>query len=177
MLARVPRSVLWLLEDNTLASANLKREAQKRDIDPGRLVFAQRIPRRAHLARHLCADLFLDTLPYNAHTTGSDALWAGVPVLTCRGNTFAGRVAASLLGAIGLPELVAGSLGEYESLAVALARDSARFAAIKRKLAENRATEPLFDTAKFADKLESAYAAMIERHDADLPPDHIAVRG
>jgi predicted O-linked N-acetylglucosamine transferase (SPINDLY family) len=130
-----------------------------------------------HLARLRLADLFVDTLPYNAHATACDALWAGLPVLTCLGNTFAGRVAASLLYAIGLPELVAQSLSEYEALGLALARDPDRLSAIRAKLLRSRDTEPLFDTARFTSDLESAYITMWERQTAGLPPASFAVGG
>ncbi len=123
-----------------------------------------------HLARYRLADLFLDTLPYNAHTTASDALWAGVPVVTCVGSTFAGRVAASLLNAIGLPELITTSLTDYEALALQLAREPARLAAVKAKLAEHRTTYPLFDTDRFRRHLEAAYVTMYERHQRGEPP-------
>ncbi|HEY8336480.1 MAG TPA: tetratricopeptide repeat protein [Tardiphaga sp.] len=175
ILNQVPGSVLWLLEDNVVAAANLRREAETRGIDAGRLVFAGRLPADEHLARHRCASLFLDTLPYNAHTTASDALWAGLPLLTCRGETFAGRVAASLLHNIGLPELVATSQSDYERLAIELAAQPTRLAAIARKLADNRLAAPLFDTARFTGHIEAAYLAMVERCRTGLPPDHIAV--
>jgi predicted O-linked N-acetylglucosamine transferase (SPINDLY family) len=129
----------------------------------------------AHLARLKLADLFLDTLPYNAHATACDALWAGLPVLTCMGNAFHGRVAASLLHAVGLPELVTTTLSEYESLALALALDPARLAAIKAKLERNRLSEPLFDTARFTSDLERAYVTMWERQDSGRPPEGFSV--
>jgi predicted O-linked N-acetylglucosamine transferase (SPINDLY family) len=139
-------------------------------------VFAKRLPSDAdHLARYQLADLFLDTLPYNAHTTASDALWAGLPVLTCIGETFAGRVAASLLNAIGLPELVTTTLEAYEALAIDLATHPGKLAAIKNKLANNRLTTPLFDTKLFTKHIEAAYTAMYERHQAGLPPEHIVI--
>jgi predicted O-linked N-acetylglucosamine transferase (SPINDLY family) len=155
LLGAVPDSVLWLLEYNAEARDNLEREAAARGVDPARLAFAPRLPQAAHLARHGLADLFLDTLPVNAHTGASDALWAGLPVLTCAGNAFAGRVAASLLHAVGLPELVTHSLAEYEALALALARDPARLGALRARLEENRRREPLFDTARFCRQLEA----------------------
>ena len=133
------------------------------------------MPLPEHLARHRCADLFLDTLPYNAHTTASDALWAGLPLLTCRGETFAGRVAASLLTNMQLPELITTTLHDYERLAIELATTPERHAAIKQKLAANRLTTPLFDTALFTGHLEAAYTAMFERYRAGLAPDHIEV--
>ena len=132
-----------------------------RGVSAERLVFAKRMPLPEHLARHRCADLFLDTLPCNAHTTASDALWAGLPLLTCLGDTFAGRVAASLLNAIDIPELIATTLAEYEHLAIELATRPDKLAAIKQKLSDNRLTTPLFDTALFTRHLEAAYTAMV----------------
>ena len=149
ILHRVPGSVLWLLHDNPAAVRNLRAEAAVRRIDPGRLVFATRLPLPEHLARHRVADLFLDTWPCNAHTTASDALWAGLPLLTRPGRSFASRVATSLLHAIGLPELITHTEGDYEELAVALAHDPRRLAALKHKLADNRLTQPLFDCPRF----------------------------
>ncbi|MBY0510423.1 MAG: hypothetical protein K2P94_09740, partial [Rhodospirillaceae bacterium] len=175
ILRSVPGSVLWLLKDYAPAADNLRKEAEKRGVDGARLVFAPRLPLADHLARLRAADLFLDTLPYNAHTTCSDALWAGVPVLTRKGAAFAGRVAASLLTAVGLPELIVATAAEYERLAVTLAADSNRLAQLRRKLAANRATAPLFDTPRFARHLEEAYARMHARHHAGLPPDHITL--
>ena len=162
LLAQIPGSVLWLLEDNAGARRNLEREAQARGVDAARLVFAPRMRTDRHLARQRRADLFLDTLPYNAHTTASDALWAGLPVLTCPGRTFAGRVAGSLLRAVGLPELIARDLAHYEALALELARDAARLAELRAKLERNRATAPLFDTDRFRRHIEAAYATMRE---------------
>ena len=175
ILKRVDGSVLWLLEDNGAVAINLRKEAARRDVNPGRLFFAKRVAPAEHLARHRLADLFLDTLPYNAHTTASDALWAGLPVLTCIGEAFAGRVAASLLNAIGLPELITTTPQEYEALAIELASHPAKLADIKRKLANNRLTTPLFDTRLFTKHIEAAYTAMYERYQADLPPDHIHI--
>jgi predicted O-linked N-acetylglucosamine transferase (SPINDLY family) len=139
---------------------NLRKEARARGVDPDRLVFARRVRHEDHLARHRVADLFLDTLPYNAHTTASDALWAGVPVLTCRGNSFAGRVAASLLSAIGLPELVANSLEEYEALALKLAKEPVYLQSIRQKLERNKLICPLFDSDHFRRHIETAYTTM-----------------
>ena len=175
ILGRVGGSVLWLFEDNEIAARNLKKEASVRDIDPERLVFARHMALPEHLARHRLADLFLDTLPYNAHTTASDALWAGLPVLTQIGETFAGRVAASLLNAVRLPELITTTRDAYEELAVELATDPAKLAGIKQKLSDNRLTTPLFDTELFAKHIEAAYMQMYERYQAGLPPDHIHV--
>jgi protein O-GlcNAc transferase len=142
---------------------------------PERLVFAPHLPRHDHLARHRLVDLFLDTLPVNAHATASDALWAGLPLLTCMGNTFAGRVGASLLQAIGLSELVATSLAEYEAIALALARDPEALARLRTKLASNRSTEPLFDTARITRNLETAYTMMWERTRRGEPPESFIV--
>jgi predicted O-linked N-acetylglucosamine transferase (SPINDLY family) len=175
ILRHVDGSVLWLFADNPRAAANLKKEAEARGVSAERLVFADRMPLPDHLARHRVADLFLDTAPYNAHTTASDALWAGLPVLTRAGETFAGRVAASLLNAIGLPELIAPSIQAYEALAIDLGRRPERVARLKRKLARCRLTTPLFDTERFARHMETAYVAMYDRYQAGLPPDHIDV--
>jgi predicted O-linked N-acetylglucosamine transferase (SPINDLY family) len=171
----VSGSVLWLVGENAILEGNLRREAAARGISGERLVFAARAPAPEYLARLRLADLFLDTLPYNAGTTASDALWAGLPVLTCMGETFAARMAASLLHAIGLPELATATPQDYEALAITLAMQPDSLAAIKRKLADNRLTTSLFDTALFTRHIEAAYAAMLERHDAGLPPDHIVV--
>ncbi len=162
LLKAVPGSVLWLLEDNREASANLSREAAGRGVEADRIIFAPRATMNAQLARHQLADLFLDTLPYNAHTTASDCLWAGVPLVTCRGTAFHGRVAASLLHAMDLDELVTENLADYEALALALARDPGRLAALREKLMRNRATQPLFNTDRFARNIEAAYFAMRE---------------
>jgi len=176
LLRSTPGSVLWLVAGDATATQRLRAEAQARSVDPARLVFAERMAHSEHLARHRLADMFLDTLPYNAHTTASDALWAGVPVLTCLGQTFAGRVGASLLNAIGLPELVTRDLAQYEAMALELATNPDRLLSLKQTLAANRLTRPLFDTARFAAHIESAYVAMWKRHQAGLVPDHIYVR-
>ncbi|MBM3492619.1 MAG: tetratricopeptide repeat protein [Alphaproteobacteria bacterium] len=175
LLQRVDGSVLWLFHGNPEAEANLRREARRRGVAPERLVFAPRLDPARHLARHRRADLFLDTLPYNAHTTASDALWAGLPVVTCPGRAFAGRVAASLLTAVGLPELVSGSLADYEALALRLATDPAALAAVRAKLEANRLTTALFDTDRFTRHIESAYRTMHERRLRGLPPQGFAV--
>jgi predicted O-linked N-acetylglucosamine transferase (SPINDLY family) len=175
ILQQVNASVLWLIEDNSSAVANLRRAAQQSGIEPERLLFAKRIALPDHLARHRAADLFLDTLPYNAHTTASDALWAGLPVLTCAGEAFAGRVAASLLTAIDLPELITSTQADYEALAVALATNPEQLLVIRQKLQHNRLTTPLFNTKLFARHIEDAYRQMYERYHADLAPDHIYV--
>jgi|CXWL01.1.fsa_nt_gi predicted O-linked N-acetylglucosamine transferase (SPINDLY family) len=160
LLQAVPGSILWLLESNPWVGENLSREAGNRGVDPRRLVFAPKLPLDRHLGRLRAADLFLDTMYCNAHTTASDALWAGLPVLTLPGDTFAARVAGSLLGAIDMPELIAGSIGEYENLALSLAREPARLAALRDKLARNRDRSPLFDTPGYVRNLESAFERM-----------------
>jgi predicted O-linked N-acetylglucosamine transferase (SPINDLY family) len=176
LLRSVEGSVLWLKSPLPSAMGNLWREARARGVAPERLVFAPRVPQAEdHLARLRLADLFLDTLPYNAHATACDALWAGLPVLTCPGNAFPARVAASLLYAIGLPELVTSSLAEYEELALALARDPERLAAIKAKLMRNRDTEPLFNTARFTRDLETAYTMMWKRTQCGESPESFSV--
>lgn len=177
ILRRVEGSVLWLLESNPVAAGNLRKEAGKRGIGAERLIFARRVPLAEHLARQRAADLFLDTLPYNAHTTASDALWAGLPVLTRTGEAFASRVAASLLHAVDLPELITRTQEAYETLAVELAGDPVKMAQIKRQLAVNRLTAPLFDTELYARHIENAYTQMVDRCHAGLPPDHLDVAG
>jgi predicted O-linked N-acetylglucosamine transferase (SPINDLY family) len=172
----VPGSVLWLSSDSPEAEANLRREAAARGVDPARLVFAERLPlQEDHLARQRVADLFLDTLPYNAQATASDALWAGLPLVTCRGESFAGRVAASLLQAVGLPELVTHSLAAYEALALALATDPGRLRALRERLAANRLTFPLFDTERFRRHIEQAYQTMWESWQRGERPKSFAV--
>ena len=160
LLRSIPGSVLWLLEANELVKDNLRSEAGKRGVESDRLIFAPVVPSPEHLGRHWHADLFLDTLPCNAHTTASDALWAGLPVLTCCGDTFAGRVAGSLLMAIGMPELVTGSLEEYEQTALALALAPERLTALRQKLASNRNASALFNLPKCTGNIEAAYARM-----------------
>jgi protein O-GlcNAc transferase len=177
ILLQTDGSVLWLFGDNQETAANLRREAAARNVSPERLVFAKRLPLADHLARHRLGDLFLDTLPCNAHTTASDALWAGLPVLTCLGDTFTGRVGASLLSAVRLPELITSSLDAYEEKAISLARDPRNLMAIKRKLAEHRLVTPLFDTTLITKGIEKAYSTMYERRLAGLDTDHINVSG
>ena len=164
LLRAVPDSVLWLLKDNSWAAANLRREAQARGVSPDRLVFAPRIKLPEHLARHRLADLSLDTLPVNAHTTASDALWAGLPVITCAGETFVSRVAGSLLHAVGLPELVTRTLADYESLALQLATEPSALADFRAWLARNLPAAPLFDLERYRRFIEAAYQQMAERH-------------
>jgi predicted O-linked N-acetylglucosamine transferase (SPINDLY family) len=176
LLQRSEGSVLWLLEDNSAAPRNLRREATRRGVDPARLIFARRVGLQDHLARHRLADLFLDTLPCNAHTTASDALWAGLPVLTHLGHTFAGRVAASLLAAAGLPELITRSWDEYEATALKLFADASLLAGLKARLAQAR-NGPLFDSARYCRHLEDAYVAMWERARRGEPPAGFSIEG
>ncbi|NMJ44342.1 tetratricopeptide repeat protein [Roseomonas sp. JC162] len=171
LLAAVPGSVFWLLDENPAATRNLQQAAASHGIDPTRLVFAKRAPNADHIARHRLADLFLDTLPYNAHTTTSDALWAGLPVLTLEGRAFQARVAASLLRAAEIPDLITTNEAEYEALALALARDPERLRGIRARLAANLPTCPLFDSARFARDAGTAFRRMHERHIAGLPPE------
>jgi predicted O-linked N-acetylglucosamine transferase (SPINDLY family) len=175
VINQVEGSVLWLLQTSASAAANLRKEAAARGVNPERLVFAERMLLPDHLARHRLADLFLDTLPYNAHTTASDALWTGLPVLTRSGETFAARVAAGLLTAIGLPELITSTPRAYEELAIELAINPDKLATLKHKLANNRLATPLFDSELFTKQIEAAYTAMYQRYHAGLPPDHIYV--
>jgi len=176
LLARVDRSVLWLSHMNGSAMETLRRAASGRGIDPERVIFAPRLEQiEHHLARHRCADLFLDTLPYNAHSTAIDALWAGLPVVTCTGSAFAGRVGASLLKAAGLPDLVTGSLEDYEVLATKLADDPALLATIRRRLEENRPAHPLFDMDRLCRHVEAAYLTMWELHARGERPRHFTV--
>ena len=163
ILRRVENSVLWLFQDSPVAAKNLLSEAMRHGISADRIVFAKHMSPADHLARHRLADLFLDTLPYNAHTTASDALWSDLPIITVLGNAFPGRVAASLLKAIGLPELITQNPKEYEELAVSLATNLAALQQIKQKLITNKTKEPLFNTSLFTENLEKVYATMHER--------------
>lgn len=170
ILSQVEGSVLWLLQDNEVAAGNLRREAERRGVAGQRLVFAPRVAREEHLGRQRLADLFLDTLPYNAHTSASDALWVGLPVLTRTGAAFAGRVATSLLTAMALPELIAQTEAAYEASAIALATQPGELARIHRHLRDVRMSAPLFDTPLFVRSLEAAYSAIHQRHLAQLEP-------
>lgn len=176
LLARVDSSVLWLLCEREATESNLRREAAARGIDPSRLIFARRVPLEDHLARHRLADLFLDTLPYNAHTTASDALWAGLPVLTCCGQTFAGRVAASLLQAIGMPDLITDDLEAYEGLALRLASKPSLLNELRDRLRRNRLSHPLFNTDRYRRHIEAAYVQMWQRWQRKQNPISFAVR-
>ena len=175
ILHAVAGSVLWLLDANPVASANLRRAAEAAGIHPTRLVFAPKMPLDRHLARHRLADLGLDTLPYKAHTTTSDALWVGLAVLTQIGRSFPARVAASLLRAVGMPEMVVESRADYIARAVQFARDPTLLAEARQKMDRQRLTAPLFDTPRFVRHIEAAYIEMHERRLAGLPPAHIRV--
>jgi predicted O-linked N-acetylglucosamine transferase (SPINDLY family) len=175
ILNTVEGSILFLYADNERAKTNLIDEASLRGVDSARLVFGGRIPTEEYLARYRVCDLFLDTFPYNAGTTASDALWVGLPVLTLMGQSFASRMAASLLNAIGLPELITDTQEEYEALAIELGLNPKKLADAKLKLASNRLTTPLFDTPLFTRYLEAVYQKMMERYWADLPIEHIFI--
>lgn len=175
ILKEVPESVLWLIEENELQVTNLKKLAVNEGVSSDRIIFTGRLPYPEHLARYALMDLALDTLPFNGGTTTSDALWGGAPVITCIGETFAGRMAASILSAIGLPELITDSLDEYKCLAIELATKPAKLDDIRKKLIKNRLTTPLFDTERFTRNLEKAYEAMVARHRDGLVPDHFSV--
>ena len=176
ILSQVDGSVLWLSDTNSTAVNNLKKEVKKHGIDPNRLIFAPRLNlKEDHLSRIQLADLFIDTLPFNAHVTASDALRMGLPVLTCIGSSFASRVAASLLNAVNLPELITTTQEQYESLAIELATKPEKLEIIKNKLAKNLSTAPLYDTPLFTRHLESAYLTMYERYQQGLEPSHIYV--
>ncbi|WP_213979259.1 tetratricopeptide repeat protein [Sphingomonas sp. dw_22] len=175
ILRQVDSSVLWLWVDREVARANLSRSAEELGIDADRLIFANAEPLERHLDRLQLADLFLDTFPYNAHTSASDALRAGVPILTHAGKTFASRVAASLLTEVGLPELIVDSFAEYEALAIALGQDKARMAETRRRLLAGRAGSSLFDPHATARKLEAAYRAMYERYQSGEEPEDLRV--
>ncbi len=177
ILKQCAGSVLWILADNAKAASNLKMEAAARGVNEERLIFAPRLPLNDHLTRLRSADLFLDTLPYNAHTTASEALWAGLPVLTCAGDAFASRVAASVLNAAGLPKLVTTSLKAYETLAIALTNRPEKLTSIRQKLAARRLASPLFDTELFTKHIEAAYTAMYERHRSGIAPADIHISG
>jgi predicted O-linked N-acetylglucosamine transferase (SPINDLY family) len=175
ILKQVNGSVLFTFADNEAAEKNLKKEIIFRGVSPDRLIFAKRLPRLEYLARYRVADLFLDTSPYNAGTTASDSLRMGLPVLTCIGKSYPSRMAASIITAINLPELITTSQKEYELLAIELATDPEKLKIIKDKLMSNLSTAPLYDTPLFARNLESAYSMMYERYQQGLEPDHIYV--
>ncbi len=176
LLKKVTGSVLWLVADNAIVECNLRKEAAERGVDVSRLIFAPKIGYADYLARYRLADLFLDTLPFNAGTTASDVLRAGLPLVTCSGEAFASRMAGSLLRAVGMPELITDSMADYEALAAKLACDPELMASTRMKLERNRVSEPLFNTKLFTGHLEAAYVAIYERAQAGLAPEHIVVR-
>lgn len=176
LLRELPTSVLWLMRLHQAAQDHLRAAAVAAGVDPERLIFATRVPKvQDHLARYRLADLFLDTSPYNAHTTAADALYAGLPVLSYRGHSFAGRVAASLLQTLGVPELITDSLEHYQARALELARDPAQLAALRQRVAGGRGDSPLFDTGRFVRSLEEAYEGIQRRVQAGLPATSFAV--
>jgi len=175
LLKRVDDSVLWLLESNDVTSKNLRNEAESRGVAGDRIIFAPRVSLAEHLARYRLADLFVDTWYCNAHTTASDALWAGLPLITRYGSSFAGRVASSLLGALGLTELITHSSSEYEALALRLAQDAGLLNEMRERLAKNCMTHPLFKTERFAGYIEAAYVRMYEIYHSGGAPESFAV--
>mgnify|MGYP001378898426 FL=1 len=175
LLTQVEGSVLWLRKSNQISHINIKNEAEKRNVDPSRIVFADRAEMNEHLARQKLADLFLDTFNVNAHTTASDALWAGLPVITKTGQGFVARVAGSLLTAVGLPELITETEEEYEALALDLAKDPKRLSKIRAKLDKNRLTQPLFNTEKYTRHLEQGYQLAYDRYFNGKEAEHIFV--
>jgi len=176
LLKKVEKSVLWLIKDNDVAAYNLKKEAEKRGIRSDRIIFAEHIPISEHLARHKVADLFVDTFPYTAHTTCSDALWSGLPVITRMGQSLASRVAGSLLNAINLKELITKTEKEYENLILKLSKNPKKLKEIKNKLKKNRLKEPLFDSKLYTKKIEHAYKKIYERYKSNLPLKNIEIK-
>jgi predicted O-linked N-acetylglucosamine transferase (SPINDLY family) len=166
LLQAVPGSVLWLLETSSEAKENLRREAAAADVDPQRFIFAPRVGVGEHVARHAAADLFLDTFPYGAHTTANDALLAGLPLLTCAGDTLVSRIAGSQLAAIGLSELITANFADYEALALRLATEPGLLASYRQRLAANRTTTPLFDMARYARDFEDAMLRIWDQRQA-----------
>jgi predicted O-linked N-acetylglucosamine transferase (SPINDLY family) len=175
LLSNLDGSVLWLLKANRWSEANLKKEAKKRGVEPDRLIFADNLPAEEHLARLKLADLFLDTFNLNAHTTASDALWAGLPVITKLGKGFPARVAGSLLTALEIPELITATEEEYEALALSLATNSEKLSLIKKKLIGKRTSAPLFDTEAYTRDLEKAYTQVYKRYVDGLPPKEFKI--
>ena len=176
LLKKVEKSVLWLIKDNDVAAYNLKKEAEKRGVKSDRIIFAKHMPVPEHLARHKIADLFVDTFPYTAHTTCSDALWSGLPVITRTGQSFASRVAGSLLNAVNLKELITKTEKEYEDLILKLAKNPKQLKEIKNKLKKNRLKEPLFNSKLYTKKIESAYKKVYERYNSNLPLKNIEIK-
>ncbi len=175
ILKKVPNSVLWLLDENNKSSKNIVNEAKFRDLNSDRIIFAKSLPMEEHLGRQKLADLFLDTFPYGAHTTCSDALWVGLPLITKKGESFASKVSSSLLNSIGLEELITESDDEYEKLAIDLASDRKRLNLIKKKLVQNIKFKPLFNTDLYTLNLEKAYKKVFENHIKNLPKENVEV--
>jgi len=175
ILKKIKGSVLWLLRSNKWAEENLCKEAKVRGVDVERIIFADNLSQGEHLSRHKHADLFIDTFNVNAHTTASDALWAGLPIVTKQGNQFAARVASSLLNAIGLNELVTTTEEAYEALILDLAQNPVRLKAIKKKLDANKAAYPLFDTERHTLHLEKAFEVVSKRHYEGIEPADIEI--
>jgi predicted O-linked N-acetylglucosamine transferase (SPINDLY family) len=175
ILFKKPNSVLWLIDDNPIAVSNLKNFADKNRVNPDRIIFAKRTNLSEHLARHKHADLFLDTFPYNAHTTASDSLWAGLPVLTCKGNSFASRVAASLLNSCGLSDFITNTFDEYESKAIELSNNPELILKAKNHLNLNKFILPLFDAKLYVKNIETAYTLIYENYLNGISPNHIYV--
>jgi predicted O-linked N-acetylglucosamine transferase (SPINDLY family) len=173
VLHRVPRAVLWLKETNRQLHENVRREAAARGIAPERIVFAPVVSYEAHFSRLALADVFVDTWPYNAHTTAADALWAGVPVLTLPGESFASRVAASVLAAVGLEGLAMGSIDDYESALVTMARDPEVLAGLRAHLVDNRLALPLFDSPAYTRRFEALLATLWQRWCRGEVPAHL----
>ena len=173
LLKSIKNSVLWLIEDNLQSSQNLKKEAINKGVNPNKIIFAKRLPMEEHVGRQKLADLFIDTFPYTAHTTCSDALRIGLPVVTCIGETFASRVAASLLNTMDLNELITNNFTEYESKIIELANNPLKLKKIKEKLNINIQTKPLFNTKLFTKNLEKAFIKINDRFLQNLPPDNI----
>ncbi len=176
LLLEVKNSTLWLIEDNEISIKNLKKEAEKKMVNQNRIIFAKRLPNEKHLARHKLADLFIDTFPYTAHTTGSDALWSGLPLVTLKGETFASRVASSLLNAVNLPELVTTSYEEYKELAIKLSLNPKILQTFKKKLEINISKKPLFNTKLFVKNIESAFIQMHDRYYKGMPKKNIYIK-
>jgi len=177
ILKALPAPVLWLIGESETQMKNLRAYAARQGIDDGRIIFAPRVAYTEHLARYQLADLVLDTLPFNGGATTSDALWAGVPVLTCLGTTYAGRMAGSLLRAVGLPEMITTSLTAYQALAIELVQNRQQLTFLRQKLASQRLTAPLFDTALFTRHIEAAYTQMHQRYLTGLPPEVLRISG
>ena len=175
ILKKIEGSVLWLIKDSNEGANNLKKEANKRGINPDKIIFAKRMPISEHLARHKMADLFIDTFPYTAHTTCSDALWSGLPVITLMGQSFASRLSGTLLNAVGLNELIATTEKDYEDLIINLAKDSNQLKIIKNKLEKNKINQPIFNTKLYTKKIESAYKEIYKRYHSDLPLENIEI--